>query len=401
MAPRILLCLILCLSAIAAEGHTRSESYSTWRVIGSEVLGRISVPGLEATRLPEAEDGSRSLAAILADEVESTTRVMDINGTDCRLESLQPIAAAAGILQLELSFVCAAEPARILYAALFDVAPSHIHYARVFDEDQLLAETLLSADQVGIELRGSDEEASYRFADFFRLGVDHILGGLDHIAFLIGLLLVAGTMKRSLVAVTGFTIGHSVSLAAAVLGFVSADARLVEAFIGFTVGLIALEYFLLRDSRTRALSGVTGIFSATTGIVAFGVGAVSGHELFAYLGLAIFAWCYLQAAALLDEGVSASGRSGLVLLAATFCFGLVHGFGFAGFLVDTGLLGTALFAPLLGFNLGVEAGQLLLIAATMALAYPLRKSLPAIFPEVVAAGLCALGVFWFVSRSFA
>lgn len=401
MARRILLCLLVCLSAVSAEAHTRSESYSTWQINGNEIFGRISVPGLEATRLPEAEDGTRSLAAILADEVQSTTRVVDINGTDCLLESLQPVAAAAGILQLELLFVCAADPTRILYAALFEAAPSHIHYARVFANGELLSETLLRADRIGIDLGTNDANASYRFADFFGLGIDHILSGLDHIAFLIGLLLVAGTMKRSLVAVTGFTIGHSVSLAAAVLGFVSADARLVEAFIGFTVGLIALEYFLLRDSRTRALSGVTGSFAAMTGVVAFGLGAVSGHQFFAYLGLGLFAWCYLRAAALLDEGLAATGRSGLVLLIATFCFGLVHGFGFAGFLVETGLLGGELFAPLLGFNLGVEAGQLLLIAITVALAYPVKRLLPPVLPEVVAACLCGLGVFWFVSRSFA
>jgi hypothetical protein len=401
MALRLLLCLGLCFASITAEGHTRSESYSTWRVSDNAIFARISVPGLEVTRLPESRDGTRSLAAILAEEVRNTARVVDADGNDCVLESLQPIAAAAGILRLELSFVCAADPSRILYAALFEAAPSHIHYARIFEGDQLLAETLLRGDRVGIELGADDKDASYRFADFFRLGIDHIISGIDHIAFLAGLLLVAGAMKRSLVAVTGFTIGHSVSLAAAVLGFVSADARLVEAFIGFTVGLIALEYFLLRDSRTRELSRVTGSFAAIIGVLAFGMGAISGHALFAYLGLALFAWCYLRAAALLDEGLSATGRSGIVLLIATFCFGLVHGFGFAGYLVDTGLLGAELFTPLLGFNLGVEAGQLLLIAVSVALVYPVRRALPPVIPQVVAACLCGLGVFWFVSRSFA
>lgn len=401
MRSRALLTLVFCLAAITAEGHTRSESYSTWRINGTDVFARISVPGLEATRLPEVENGTRSLSAILSDEVKNSTRVVDSLGDTCSLESLQPVAAAGGILQLELSFACAAAPARILYAALFEVAPSHIHYARIFAGDQLLAETLLRADRVGIELATDAADTNYQFADFFRLGVDHILSGFDHIAFLIGLLLVAGTMKRSLVAVTGFTIGHSVSLAAAVLGFVSADARLVEAFIGFTVGLIALEYFLLRDGKSRALSDTTGLFAAVVGMGAFALGAVSGHELFAYFGLALFAWCYLRAAALLDEGLAATGRSGLVLLIATFCFGLIHGFGFAGFLVDTGLLGNELFAPLLGFNLGVEIGQLLLIAVTVAVAYPVRRLLPPVLPELVAACVCGLGVFWFVSRSFA
>ena len=71
----------------------------------------------------------------------------------------------------------------------------------------------------------------------------HILSGFDHLAFLLGMLLVAGTFRRGFIAVTGFTLGHSVSLAAAVLGYLHADGRLVEAFIGFTVALVAVEYF--------------------------------------------------------------------------------------------------------------------------------------------------------------
>ena len=61
---------------------------------------------------------------------------------------------------------------------------------------------------------------------------------------------------------------------------------------------------------------------------------------------------------------------------ATTCFGLVHGFGFAGFLMETGILGTSLFIPLLGFNLGVEVGQLILVAIALAIAYMLRDKVP-------------------------
>jgi len=400
MAARTVLCLVLCFAALCCEAHTRSESYSTWQVSGTEVFGRVSMPGLEVTRLAAAQDGSRSLSAILVAEIRDKTRVLDANQGACDLESLQPVAAAAGILQIELSFRCASTPARILYATLFDAAPSHIHYARVFRDDQLVAESLLTADRIGIALDADETSASYRFTDFFNLGVEHIVSGLDHIAFLAGLLLVAGTFRRSLIAVTGFTVGHSASLAAAVLGYVSANAPLVEAFIGFTVALIALEYFLLRDRRINLLAGVTGLFAATVGVIAFAFGLAAGHEVLAYLGIALFAWCYLQAAAL-SEGSSATSHSGSVLLIATFCFGLVHGFGFAGFLVDTGLLGAELFAPLLGFNLGVEAGQLLLIAIAVLIAYPMRRRLPRVIPEAIAASLCALGVFWFISRSFA
>ena len=86
---------------------------------------------------------------------------------------------------------------------------------------------------------------------------------------------------------------------------------------------------------------------------------------------------------------------------ATCCFGLVHGFGFAGFLMETGLLGTSLFIPLLGFNLGVEAGQLMLVAVAIAGGMLLRERVPAALPQIAAAGLCGIGVFWFLTRTLA
>jgi hypothetical protein len=122
--------------------------------------------------------------------------------------------------------------------------------------------------------------------------------------------------------------------------------------------------------------------------------------LLAYLGFGVFAGSYL---------IIASGRSGsddgrhslLLLLLATGCFGLVHGFGFAGFLMDTGLLGTSLLVPLLGFNVGVELGQLIIVAAAVLGATLLRRHIPQVMPQLLAASLCGIGVFWFVGRTLA
>jgi hypothetical protein len=94
-------------------------------------------------------------------------------------------------------------------------------------------------------------------------------------------------------------------------------------------------------------------------------------------------------------------RVSALLFVATTCFGLVHGFGFAGFLMETGILGTSLFVPLLGFNLGVEIGQLILVAAALAAASLLRNRLPDSAAPMLAAGLCGIGIFWFVGRTFA
>ena len=79
--------------------------------------------------------------------------------------------------------------------------------------------------------------------------------------------------------------------------------------------------------------------------------------------------------------------------------GLVHGFGFAGFLMETGILGTSLFIPLLGFNVGVEVGQLMLVAVAIGLASIFRDRVPHAVTPMLAASLCGVGVYWFVGRT--
>ena len=77
--------------------------------------------------------------------------------------------------------------------------------------------------------------------NYIALGTEHIFGGLDHIAFLLALVLVCGRKRDLLWAITGFTLGHSLTLAFASLGWVAPDMSLVEAAIGFTIALVAVE----------------------------------------------------------------------------------------------------------------------------------------------------------------
>jgi hypothetical protein len=235
---------------------------------------------------------------------------------------------------------------------------------------------------------------------FLAIGIEHIGGGIDHIAFLIGMLLIAGSLGRSILAVTGFTLGHSVSLAAAVLGYVHAESTLVEAFIGFTVALVAVEYFLLRNhgeqsARTLAVSSM--LIAWAVGLVAITFDLISARALFVYAGFGVFAFCYLLASIELEH--RDASRASTLLFIATTCFGLVHGFGFAGFLMETGILGTSLLIPLLGFNLGVEVGQLVLVVIALGIAAASRGKVPRVITPVLAASLCGVGVYWFVGRT--
>jgi len=282
---------------------------------------------------------------------------------------------------------------------MFDAAPAHIHYARLHRDGVQLGEALLTNTSDRWDFGDLQATAGTSFLAFLAIGIEHIAGGVDHIAFLLGLLLIAGSVGRSIIAITGFTLGHSISLVAAVTGYVSADGRLVEAFIGFTVALVAIEYFVLRRSDAQRFAVACLALASLTGLTAVASSSLPGKALFAYLGFGLFAACYLLLAA--RSEAQDLRRATLLLFVATCCFGLVHGFGFAGFLMQTGLLGTSLFIPLLGFNLGVEAGQLILVAIALVGGLLLRGRAPAALPQLAASALCGIGLFWFVSRTIA
>lgn len=149
-----------------------------------------------------------------------------------------------------------------------------------------------------------------RFADYFRLGVDHILGGLDHLLFVFALLLLIRRPGPLLAAVTSFTVAHSVSLGAATLGWIVVPGPPVEAIVALSIVVLAAE-----------LAQPPG------------------------------------------EGLRMTERFPWTV---AFLFGLLHGLGFARALTDLGLPAGDVPLALLAFNLGVEAGQLMFIAAILA-----------------------------------
>lgn len=377
-----------------AHAHSRSESYSNWRIAGATVTGTVTVTAGEVMALIPL-DNARPLDEVFAQHLRETVTVL-AGDEPCRGDA-QSLQAARGFVRVELSFSCTqAEPLELRYRALFAARPEHVHFARFFSAGALLGETVFT-DRADDWVSTSAAAERHSLSDFFDLGVRHIASGIDHIAFLLGLLLVAGTFGRSVAAITGFTLGHSLSLSAAVLGYVRADGRLVEAFIGFTVALVAIEFFdRQRGGRSGLALAAAAAAWATAGI-ALALGVMPIPALATYLGFGLFAYCYLNASA----GSSAGARGWSGLIVATTCFGLIHGFGFAGFLMDTGIDGASLAIPLLGFNLGVEAGQLALLAAFYVVGRILGAGRVARLAPALASALCAVGVYWFVGRSLA
>jgi hydrogenase/urease accessory protein HupE len=146
---------------------------------------------------------------------------------------------------------------------------------------------------------------------YFVLGVEHILLGIDHLLFVLGLLFLVGSWRRLVATVTAFTVAHSITLAAATLGWVHVAQAPVEATIALSVMFVAAEVL-------HAAQGKAGLAARAPWIVAF-------------------------------------------------VFGLLHGFGFAGALREVGLPEKDVPLALLMFNVGVEVGQLLFIAAVVVL----------------------------------
>ncbi len=383
---------------LAADAHTRSESYSHWYVSNSSVTAQVTIPLREVMLLYQVADATLPPGDLFLRDVQASAGVAP-KGTDCELTGSNALSAPSGFVRTELSFDCAgATPTALSLRAMYDVAPAHVNFARVHAGGRQFGETLLTDSADTWDITGLETaQRSPSFAAFLMLGAEHIAGGIDHIAFLLGLMLVAGSVGRTIVAVTGFTLGHSLSLAAAVLGYVHAEGRLVEAFIGFTVALVAVEYFIADRRHIGRYALLSLAAAAGTGAAAVMSGALELRALATYLGFGLFSACYLLAAGTMVR--TDPKRIPLLLFVATLCFGLVHGFGFAGFLMDTGLLGGALFVPLLGFNLGVELGQLALVAVALLAARVLGDHVPRALPQLVAAGLASIGVYWFVGRT--
>lgn len=385
-----LLALLLFVAATPAAAHTRSESFSNWRIEGSGVIGRFQVDTVRVTQLVAHPEEQGRLDAVLARHLAATVSLTQGDAA-CAPGAPQPLAAQDGRLRTELRFDCplplAETPATLRITAFREASPGHVHYGVVGPK-----ETLFTATNDAARVGGPEAEVPQGVGDFVALGFGHVLSGADHLAFLLALALLAGTPWRAALAATGFTVGHSITLGLTAAGRLHPDGGAVEALIGFTVVYAAWEALGARLGGDRRAVAAAAVAVAVLPLVAAALGRAAPPWP-VYVGVALFAVC-------LDRIGGAGARWTPVLLASAF--GLVHGAGFAGALIELELPRERLLSALLGFNIGVEAAQLLALAVLWAAALAAQR-LPAKLREQGFVGLCTLlaivGSYWFVART--
>ncbi|MDB6084479.1 MAG: HupE/UreJ family protein [Gammaproteobacteria bacterium] len=396
-AARIWLALA-CLGAGVAEAHVRSESHSVWEIRGTDLDLVMTIPAVEAQRVtgsgPPPSD--TLLEAYLSARIYPSSK----SGRCALLPPVTALSSQAGFRKFDFTFKCGtAENLEIHSAAFFDLAHDHTNFAQIQNADTgEFTEQLITYERQTVPITGGDAAAlrAAGFLDFVRMGIMHIFTGVDHMSFLVGLVLISRRIKDLIFVVTGFTLGHSLTLALAVTGVIRPHAEYIDAMVALTIALIGLENMAVQTRRPAYFAaGLGGLLMVMT------VGKLLGYgELPALLtfGAGLFLANYL----LISGHVENAGRFRLVI---TLIFGLIHGFGFAASLLAEPLPVERLAELLVGFNLGVEAGQLTLVVGLSVLVFVLGKAKLALprplVVDVAASFLVGIGMFWFLTRSYA
>lgn len=382
-----------------AHAHTRSASYARWAMDGHEATVTLQVSLLDTQTLVGAARESDD------DDVGGYVQqrlTLAVAGQVCQAvpRSFTPVRARYGHAGYEWRVRCARDmtagsEVHLHSALLFAELPGHVHYA-VVEHGGHRAEVILTHGErrAVVTLGRSPVSGALRtIVRFIRLGIEHILSGWDHLLFVLVLLCASQRVRQVVVVVTGFTIGHSVTLGLAATGYLSADMAGVEALIGLSIALVAVDGAWLtcaRESLVAPVGAVALLLGSAVLATAVGPRAQIGGG--ALLGLALFAACYFALLARVSRPMR--WRAAVAAL-----FGLLHGFGFAGALAP--LSESTPLPALFGFNLGVEIGQL----AVVALAWPVfalaRRRLGAqVVTLAVSTAGVAIGLALFYARGF-
>ncbi len=365
---RALLAVLLSLLAPLALAHKPSDSYLALRAEGAQVAGQwdIALRDLDfAVGLDDNGDGNITWGEVKAHRADIAAYALarlrlTSGGADCPASATEHLIddhSDGAYAVMRFTAACAGEirTLEINYSLFADLDPQHKGLLRL-EHGEGTRTAIFSPERAKQKFKLAEFSVLTQFLDYGREGVWHIWIGFDHILFLLSLLLPAVLARRGarweaigkfrpafwdvFKIVTAFTVAHSITLSLAALSVISLPSRLVESAIAVSVVLAALN----------------NVFPLV------------------------------------------HGRRWMV----AFAFGLIHGFGFAGVLRDLGLPQGALLLALVGFNLGVEVGQLAIVSAFLPAAYWLRASW--FYRRLVFIGgslaIAVVAGIWLIERAF-
>ncbi|HEX5069076.1 MAG TPA: HupE/UreJ family protein [Vicinamibacterales bacterium] len=351
MSRFALLALFVLFAPARAAAHPVPFSYLDLRLQPGAIDGTLVVHILDV-----AHDLSRARAedlldpAVAAGQFQALTTMLTgrlrilVDGQPAPIEwTRMDVAPERQSLKLYFRVPApAAVPSMQLSGRLFPYDSNHKTFVNVYEGD-LLTQAILDSTKTTFDyFAGTRQGRIAVVGRFLPSGIHHILVGPDHLLFLIGLLLLGGTIRRLALIVTGFTVAHSITLSLAALNLVNPPSSIIEPAIALSIIYVGVDNLMVK----------------------------TGRDLRPWIALA---------------------------------FGLIHGFGFANVLREMDLPSRALGWSLLSFNIGVELGQLAVVAVVATLLAGVRSWSAALGRRVALAGslaVIAAGGFWFVERVF-
>ena len=382
----------LSLNALDCFSHSRSESYSKINVLSNHNFYQVNLSANISNTI--LNNFLRLNVFNSADDVRNYASSSFKLGDNCEQDKNLQFTSnqSAGYTKIQSSFTCQSLPNLISINLFLDLGPSHAHISKIYIDNVLKDEHIFNSPNEAWQpdFTSPNQVIQNSFSSFFKLGFEHILEGLDHLAFLLGLVLLFRG-KELLLVITGFTIGHSITLALGTLNFISVNISIVEMLIGFSIFIVGLDQ--LQQHHKHLVSSKA--FNISLFCLA-GLLIIFNFNLLFLFGLILFIYTYFL--------LQLSSGKRLLMQLITIFFGLIHGLGFASNLSENPIIQDQMFSMILGFNLGIEVGQILIALLAVSLLTFLKSFLSAtrfqILNRSLSMYLMGIGLFWFVSRSF-
>ena len=335
------------------HAHPVPFSYLDLRFNGQQLEGTLVAHTIDLAQYLGVETPESLLDKALAESKRASiseliksqlTLLADGQPVDLELTSIEPLPDR-GALSFELRINTIAKPAVLkIQCELFLYESEHQTFLNVYEEDKLTDQEIFTHDRRLIVYHtGGRQSWTSVVGTFVPAGIYHIFLGPDHVLFIIGLLLMGGTMLRLLSIVTAFTIAHSITLTLAALNLFNPSPALIEPVIALSIVYVGIDNLMVGKT---------------------------GRDVRAWIA---------------------------------FFFGFIHGFGFAGVLREFGLPRQAIGWSLFSFNLGVEIGQACIVVVVASLLAMLRNRNQVLGGRIMKVGsVCVImaGTFWFIERVF-